>query len=212
MIIKNIIWDWNGTIINDAYLFVDIMNTTLKKYRLPLITLQDYKNNFCFPIQKYWKTLGFKFNARQFQTMNKTFIALYESKMKEPCLQKGALRVLDFAKQRSFNQFVLSASEHKILNKMVSFYNVDKYFYDILGVNNLNATGKIELARSLMQNYNLNPLETVVIGDTLYDKEVSCSINSHLVLVACGHFNKKRLIEKNNVVVDKLIEIIPLLS
>ena len=27
---KNIIWDWNGTIVDDAYLFVDIMNKTLE--------------------------------------------------------------------------------------------------------------------------------------------------------------------------------------
>ena len=42
--IKNIIWDWNGTIVNDAFLFVEIMNGVLKKEGLPLISLEDYKN------------------------------------------------------------------------------------------------------------------------------------------------------------------------
>ena len=40
---KNIIWDWNGTIVDDAYLFVDIMNKTLDKYSEALKEL-DCKN------------------------------------------------------------------------------------------------------------------------------------------------------------------------
>ena len=48
--IKHIIWDWNGTIVNDAPLFVDIMNKSLSAASLPNITLNDYKNLFVFPI------------------------------------------------------------------------------------------------------------------------------------------------------------------
>ena len=29
---KNIIWDWNGTIIDDAWVFADIMNNVLQKH------------------------------------------------------------------------------------------------------------------------------------------------------------------------------------
>ena len=46
--IKHIIWDWNGTLIDDAWLFVDLMNCVLKKRRLPIINIVDYQNTFCF--------------------------------------------------------------------------------------------------------------------------------------------------------------------
>jgi len=36
MKIKNIIWDWNGTIVDDAWVFVEIMNRVLKREGLPL--------------------------------------------------------------------------------------------------------------------------------------------------------------------------------
>ena len=49
----SLIWDWNGTIIDDAWLFVDIMNVFLNKEGLPLISLNDYRQHFCFPIQNY---------------------------------------------------------------------------------------------------------------------------------------------------------------
>ena len=65
MINKNIIWDWNGTIVDDAWVFVDIMNRFLKKNNLPIISLEDYQQNFCFPIQNYWRSLGFKFTPKE---------------------------------------------------------------------------------------------------------------------------------------------------
>ncbi len=60
--IKHIIWDWNGTIVNDAPLFVNIMNKSLRAASLPSITLNDYKNLFVFPVVDFWKKLGFQFN------------------------------------------------------------------------------------------------------------------------------------------------------
>ena len=32
----NIIWDWNGTLLDDAWLCVDVMNGMLKEHGLPL--------------------------------------------------------------------------------------------------------------------------------------------------------------------------------
>ena len=39
---RNIIWDYNGTIINDAQLAVDAENVVLKSYGLPEIDLAFY--------------------------------------------------------------------------------------------------------------------------------------------------------------------------
>ena len=46
---KHVIWDWNGTLVDDTWLFVDIMNRVLKDRNLPGITLDDYRNMFDFP-------------------------------------------------------------------------------------------------------------------------------------------------------------------
>ena len=56
---QHIIWDWNGTLLNDAWLFVDIMNGVLSNRKLPLITVDDYRKLFCFPVKDYYKKLGF---------------------------------------------------------------------------------------------------------------------------------------------------------
>ena len=52
-----IVWDWNGTIVNDAWVFVDVMNFFLKMKGLPQTSLDDYKKNFGFDTQRVLKNM-----------------------------------------------------------------------------------------------------------------------------------------------------------
>ena len=53
--IKHVIWDWNGTLVDDAWLFVELMNDELHKRNLTKINVNDYKNHFTFPVKKYYE-------------------------------------------------------------------------------------------------------------------------------------------------------------
>ena len=203
MKIDNIIWDWNGTIVRDAFLFVDIMNTLLQEKGLPKISLQTYKNRFCFPITKYWKSLGFRFSASSFQTMNNYFIHQYQTRMFEPSLQPGIKSVLQHIKNKNINQFILSASENSLLQASVIHYRLEDFFTDVVGVNNLHALGKGSLARSLFNKYNLEPQRTLLVGDTQYDMEVAKELGCKLLMVSYGHFSRHRLLASGEAVVGQ---------
>ena len=207
MKINNIIWDWNGTIVRDAFLFVDIMNTLLQEKGLPKISLHTYKNRFCFPITKYWKSLGFRFSASSFQTMNNYFIRQYQKRMFEPSLQPGIKSVLQHIKNKKINQFVLSASENSLLQASIRYYRLEKKFTDVVGVNNINALGKKGLARKLFNKYNMSSQRTLVIGDTQYDLEVARELGCKLLLVSYGHFSHRRLVAFGEPVVARAKDI-----
>ena len=119
---KNILWDWNGTIVNDAPLFVETMNVLLKQKGLPSICLADYKKTFCFPIEKYWRALGFRFNKKTFAKLNKQFISLYKKRMFSPLLQPGIVSVFKELQSLKIRQFVLSASEDLLLQQAIVYY------------------------------------------------------------------------------------------
>ena len=76
--IKHIIWDWNGTLIDDAWLFVEIMNDELKDRDLPLINVQDYRKYFTFPVKKYYENLGFDFKKESFKKVGYNFIQKFK--------------------------------------------------------------------------------------------------------------------------------------
>ena len=203
---KNIIWDWNGTIVDDAYLFVDIMNKTLQKHNLSLINLTKYRSNFCFPIQKYWKKLGFVFDENSFNALNEQFIFDYSQRMFEPNLQQDIVGLFKKIKKNRLKQFVLSASEQNLLNKSLEYYSLSKYFDSIVGVNNLNALGKEKMGLDLILKNNLAKKETLIIGDTEYDLNVSKAIGCDCLLFSAGHFSKHRLKKLNAAVVDSVDE------
>ena len=206
--IKNVVWDWNGTIVDDSFLFVETMNSVLSDYSLPQISLRDYRKSFCFPIQKYWASLGFVFNKKQFDEMNHSFIGRYKKKMFVPLLHKNILCVLKKLQKETINQFVVSASENSLLLDSVEHYGLGGFFSSVWGVDNLNALGKESLAKELVSSANINPHETLLVGDTSLDYRVACSVGFSPLLVSFGHFSRSRLLKTGAPIVDSPKEIL----
>ena len=75
---KHIIWDWNGTLLDDAWLFVDIMNNVLKGRNMNTINLEKYRDIFGFPIENYYKRLGFDILKEPFEILGLEFIKEYK--------------------------------------------------------------------------------------------------------------------------------------
>lgn len=185
-------WDWNGTIVDDAFVFVEILNVFLKKNKLPLMTLKKYRSSFCFPISRFYKKINLYQSDESFKQLTKDFVVLYSQKMKEPRLVKNVVSALDFFHKNNIKQCVLSAQNQKTLNYLVGFYGLQKYFSFVVGVENDYALGKANQARLLKKKLDSENL--VVVGDTALDWFVSQEIGAQCVLVDWGHSNKKRLL------------------
>ena len=77
---KHIIWDWNGTLLDDAWLCVDIMDSMLKERSLGTLTLDRYQRLFEFPVIDYYRKLGFDFTKESFEKTGTEFINTIEDK------------------------------------------------------------------------------------------------------------------------------------
>ena len=55
---KHIIWDFNGTLLNDAQLSVDLDNYVFDRIGVPRITLEDYRNNMTMPVRDFYPLVG----------------------------------------------------------------------------------------------------------------------------------------------------------
>ena len=71
---KGIIWDWNGTLLNDTKLAVESMNKILLKRGLPVLTVERYKHVFTFPVRDYYQSVGFDFDKEPFEIPAMEFI------------------------------------------------------------------------------------------------------------------------------------------
>ena len=56
--IEHVVWDWNGTLVDDAKLCVDIVNGILSEHMMPAVSLEFYRDHFSFPVSSYYEKIG----------------------------------------------------------------------------------------------------------------------------------------------------------
>ncbi|MHC4637846.1 MAG: HAD family hydrolase [Planctomycetota bacterium] len=207
---QHIIWDWNGTLIDDAWLCVEILNEILKQYNKPPVTLDQYRMNFHFPVKSYYELVGFDFNVESFETIADEYLMIYDDRCFECKMQEGVVSVLKTCAEKGINQSVLSACQQKRLEEMIEYYDIGRYFTELFGLDDHFANGKVEKGIQLVEHLNVPPQNILLIGDTLHDYEVARTIGTDCVLLPCGHHSIEKLRESPAAVLDSFADILTL--
>ncbi|HHT83966.1 MAG: HAD family hydrolase [Christensenellales bacterium] len=199
-----LLWDWNGTLYNDVDASIKSINISLKEYNLPLLDKERYMEIFCFPVEEYYKKLGFDFEVASYDMLAKDFIRnfLIESK-KSAFLQDGAKEVLRHFHALGIKQSILSASEKDILTERLVFYGIDGYFEEILALDNIYAESKLDLGLNWISKQN-GDKKIALIGDSPHDYEVASAMGIDCILFTGGHGKKPELELKDAIVIDDL--------
>ena len=205
--IKHIIWDWNGTLINDAWLFVELMNEELNDRGLPIININEYKQNFTFPVKKYYENLGFNFKTEDFKEVGYNFIQKYKLRKNEPQLYPETKLILERILNRGISQSIISAQENNLLKESIQFYQLNGFFNSIKGIDNYYADNKIEIAQKNRQQIKCHSTEIMMVGDTVHDYEVAQNLGIQCILFAGGHYTKKRLQKTKANIINNLLEV-----
>lgn len=212
MSIQNIIWDFNGTIINDLPLSFNCINTVLKRRNLsPLRTFDDYRSVFCMPIIKYYEKIGLDFSKEPYKVPADEWIELYQSSLDTIPMVDGIKETLDIINSKNISQFVLSASEKILLKSQLDYYGLSEYFEEILGADDAYGKGKIEIAEKWAQNNHISLADSIYVGDTSHDFETAKALGCKCVLFSGGHMSKERLSAYGVPVIDKIIDLIDLI-
>ena len=205
--IKSIIWDWNGTLLNDVEISIKSMNQMLEKRNYPLLTTKKYLAIFTFPVQEYYKKTGVDFDVDDWDTIAMEFISNYRKNVKKAKLHSDVKITLDHFERKNISQYILSAMEQGFLNETVSSAGISGIFKKIVGLNNHYATTKEDIAGKLLKEISLNKNEICMIGDTIHDLEVAEAVGIPCVLISHGHQSDIRLRSTGAVVVKDFQEL-----
>jgi phosphoglycolate phosphatase len=190
---KHVIWDWNGTLFDDASLCVEILNTMMTKRDLQSITLKNYRKEFGFPVIDFYKMRGFDFEREDFDDVANEYISLYNSKRSQCKLRDNAIEVLQAIEKAGLKQSILSAYHQKLLEHIVEQTGIRHFFQSLSGLNDYYASCKIDLGKKLIEGLGLDAAQALLIGDTVHDFEVSKEIGCDCVLLTDGHQSRGRL-------------------
>lgn len=207
-----VIWDWNGTLLDDAAVCLSTMNELLHDRGLALISsLEHYRALFRFPVLDYYKNVGLDFSTEPFEVLAKTYIDKYRLNSQSCGLHIGALEAIKTIHQQGIAQIILSASEKQDLLNQLTAFKIKPYFNCILGLDNIYAKSKLELGQKWLREQNVRCDEIVLIGDTTHDYEVAKELRCNCVLVANGHQSKAVLKSCNCMVVDRVEQVLDLI-
>ena len=204
---EHIIWDWNGTLFDDAWLCVDIMNGMLASRGMPRLSRERYAQIFEFPVRGYYGRLGFDPVRDPFETLSDEFIAAYVRRKYECALRDGAESMLTDIHRAGVSQNVLSAAKHEHLLIILNHFGIMPYFRDVSGLDNHHADGKLANAHTMMDKLALEPGKTLLIGDTLHVVYVARAIGVDCVLVCSGHQSRERLRATGQLLIADLHEL-----
>ncbi len=190
---KHIIWDWNGTLFDDAWLCLDIMNGLLQQRDLVPLTAERYQQVFDFPVIDYYRQLGFDFALEPFVTLSTEFMTAYNRRWPECRLRLGAREILQQILDQGLTQSILSASQETYLHQVLEHFELSHLFETVAGLDNHHAFGKLEIGQSFMAKNELDPREILFIGDTQHDYEVARTMGVACWLIHGGHQSYQRL-------------------
>jgi len=207
---KHIIWDWNGTLLNDSWLSVKIINRVLEKRDMKTLDHDRYVNIFGFPVSDYYRRLGFDFVEESFEEVGTEFIEGYEANKYETELHDQVITVLEELKRRGISHSILSAYKQQTLNELVSHFDLDKLFDKIIGLDNHFAESKVDNGIRWMKELALEPSEVLFVGDTEHDYEVARAIGVDCVLIPGGHQTRAVLEKTGSQVINSIYDVLRL--
>ena len=201
---KHVIWDWNGTLLNDIDLVINAVNATLTSRDMTPITKEKYLQLFDFPVIAFYEQLGFDYSKESFDDHSTEYHVAYDKGWRDCQLAHGVDKLLNYSKANNISQSILSASPQWMLDACVDHFNLAHYFNTLVGQDNDNAHGKIETGIAWVKQCDIHPKEMIFIGDTVHDYEVAQALGTDCVLVTTGHHPYEKLKKCDTMIVDSV--------
>jgi phosphoglycolate phosphatase len=198
-----VLWDWNGTLLDDVDFTFGCLNWMLAEHGYPQrYDMAAYRELFDFPIEDYYLRAGFDFSKHPYPMLAERFMAHYNAGVPGCGVMPGAAAALQALQAAGKRQLVLSASRRDYLVQQVAARGLTGYFDALLGLDDIYGASKVQLGLDWMQAAGVDPARCVMIGDTTHDAAVAKALGAQCILLTCGHQSRARLQAVCDIVLD----------
>ena len=205
------LWDFNGTIVDDVDACIEIINTLLQRQGKETVTKEQYRNVFMFPVIEYYKRVGVIEKDEEFVDMAHQWMDLYYERESKLTTFQDIHSTFKNIKELGIKQGVLSASRIDQLQRLVDQFEVGKYMDDILGISDIYATSKVHIGLDFIEKSGYDKSKIVMIGDTVHDYEVASEMGIDCILVSRGHQSTEVLATCGVSIVSSVEDVVSLL-
>lgn len=207
-----VVWDWNGTLIDDTQTCYEIADQMrIERGLPPLEDVEHYKRVFGFPVVEYYRRMGYTFETESYEDVSREFVRLYAERFPACPLQAGARETIAAIHARGIPQALLSATGEETLRGQVALFGLSECFKRIIGMQDNLSHGKADRARAFFEEMRIDPARVLMIGDTDHDWAIARSLGCRCALLVPGHQSRAHLSSLGAPLLDSLSEALTLL-
>ncbi len=204
--VRHVVWDWNGTLLDDFGITSRIAIASLAELGFPGITGDNLRDSFVRPFTEFYRRLmGRPPTLDELRYLNDSYFAAYETEMFDLPLAPDAQESLHQASQCG-GQSLLSMAPDGQLQQLVDHYELRDWFELVEGSRGSNTGTKGSALEVHLATLGVAPSETVVIGDTMDDYVAAAYCGAASILVPTGMQSRAGLEQAGVPVVDTLLQ------
>ncbi|NUK05462.1 HAD family hydrolase [Streptomyces lunaelactis] len=204
----HLVWDWNGTLLDDINAVIAATNAAFEEIGLEPITLERYRELYCVPIPRFYERLmGRLPSDAEWEVMDEAFHRHYSEHRIGCGLTEGVEELLREWRLAGRSQSLLSMFGHEQLVPVVRGYGIESHFIRVDGrTGPSGGTKALHMERHLAALVGVAPDRTVVIGDAVDDAVAAAHVGARAVLYTGGSHSRASLEAVGVPVVDSLAE------
>lgn len=185
---RHVVWDWNGTLLDDTVLMLAAVNDVCLEYGVPPITLDLWQAALRRPLWLcYTQVLGREITEETWPEVERAYHESYRRRLLDLPMTVGVPAALDAVEGAGLTQSVLSMGFHDDVRTQVDAAGISRYFTAVDGVRaRVSGGAKAEHLALHLDRLGLQPWQTVMIGDVVDDADAALAVGADVILVATG--------------------------
>lgn len=210
----HVVWDWNGTLLDDLDCCLTVTDQLLAEFGLPLLEGRDhYQQIFRFPVADYYADLGFDTGINgNFTAAARRYVQLYTAAAASCGLHKGAYDALATLSRSGLRQVIISASQQQVLDAQLAPFALEVWLDGAHGIADIYAASKLAVAEHWLATTAADPAAVIFVGDSAHDHEIATALGAQCVLFSGGHHSAAQLRSLGAPVIDDLRDLIALVA
>lgn len=199
--IKTVIFDYNGTLVDDTEKMAVLFSRALEKTGVKPITPADFRDKFALPVPKLME--NFEIPTKKQEIAIQNFLQEWLNYKNDTPLFDDTKEILEFLKEKGIDAIILTSYLPDPLEKELNENRIKNYFSQtICNGHKINELNKIIKERDLL------PKEVLCVGDVEYDIETGKQVGAKTAGFTGGYISEDRLKKANpDYLVDSLSEI-----
>ena len=193
---KNILFDFDGTLINTWPGIEATLRASLESLKLPIRESTINRSLVGMPLLKVFEELlegDLKYAERALHRYREIFPAVG---MPGAVPFEGVIRMLEELKKDDRDLFLVTARNETITKQMMAVHNLTEFFTWVRGEQEGEVPdNKVHMVAEVLQKFDLYPGSCAMVGDRKYDIEAAYANSLNTVGVTYGYGTREELAE-----------------